>query len=85
VPSESDDVIWQQRYVKVLRELTAGDTLGPPEDHGEARNMRKFELSGNLYPAALIDRMIAEKLLRVDDERGVAMTAEGPRFFNRHR
>jgi len=32
-----------------------------------------------------VDRMIAEKLLRVDDERGVAMVAKGARFLFRYR
>ena len=84
MPNESD-LLWQRHCVKVLREVTAGDTLGPPAVHDTAQNMRKFELSGNHYSGALIDRMIAEKLLRVDDERGVAMVAKGARFLFRYR
>lgn len=83
--SSKSEIHWQQQCVKVLREVTAGDTLGPPQDQGAARPMRKFELSGNLDPAALIDRMIAEKLLDLDDERGVAMAASGVRFLYRYR
>lgn len=84
MPNESD-LFWRRQCVEVLREVTAGDTLGPPQDQDTAQKLRKFELSGNLYPEALIDRMIAEKLLRADDERGVAMAAAGSRFFYRYR
>ena len=84
MPNESDR-LWQLQYVKVLREVTAGDTLGPAQDHDVAQPMRKFELSGNLYPAALLDRMIAEKLLVVDDERGVIMASAGSSFLYRYR
>ena len=62
-----------------------GDTRGPPQDHDTAESMRKFETSSNLYRGVLFERMIAEKLLGVDDERGVIMAAKGPRFFTRYR
>lgn len=75
----------QQQYVKVLREVTAGDTLGPPHDDDTHQNIRKFELSGNLFPVKLIDRMIAERLLVSNDDRGVIMAAAGERFFFQHR
>ena len=84
MPNESD-LYRQQQYPKVLRDVTAGDTLGPPEDHQTSQTIRKCELSGNIYPAALIDRMIAENLLDVDEERGVAITARGQRFFDKYR
>jgi len=84
MPNESD-LHRQQQYVKVLREVTAGDTLGPPQDDYRGQTIRKFELSGNLYPVALINRMIAENLLDADEERGVIITAEGQRFFNQYR
>jgi len=84
MPNESD-LHRQQQYVKVLREVTAGDTLGPPQDDYTGQTIRKFELSGNLYPVALINRMIAENLLDVDEERGVIMAAEGQRFFHQYR
>ena len=69
----------------MLREVTAGDTLGPPQDDYTDQTIRKFELSGNLYPVELINRMIAENLLDVDEERGVIMTAQGQRFFYQYR
>ena len=84
MPNESD-LHRQQQYVKVLREVTAGDTLGPPQDHYTNQTSRKFELSGNFYPVALINQMIAENLLDADEERGVVMAAEGHRFYNQHR
>ena len=84
MPNESD-LHRQQQYVKVLREVTAGDTLGPPQDGDSGTTIRKFELSGNLYPVALINRMIAENLLDADEERGVIMAAEGQRFFYQYR
>ncbi len=84
MPNESD-LHRQQQYVKVLREVTAGDTLGPPQDDHTGQAIRRFELSGNLYPVALIDRMIAENLLDVDEERGVIMAAKGERFFHQYR
>jgi len=69
----------------VLREVTAGDTLGPPQDHDTNQTIRQFELSGKLFPVALINRMIAENLLDADEERGVIVTAEGQRFFFQYR
>ena len=84
MPSESD-LHRQQQYVKVLREVMAGDTLAAPQEHDGDQTIRKFELSGNLFPVALIDRMIAESLLERDEERGVVIAAEGERFFTRHR
>jgi hypothetical protein len=84
IPSESD-VHRQQQYVKVLREVTAGDTLGPPEDDSTNGAVRRFELSGNRFAAALIDRMIADNLLDTDGERGVIVTAKGERYFTQHR
>jgi hypothetical protein len=84
VPSESE-LLRRQQYVKVLREVTAGDTLGPPQDHDKGETIRKFELSGKHFPVALIDQMIAENLLDADEERGVIVAAEGKRFFNQHR
>ena len=84
MPNESD-LRRQQQYVKVLREVTAGDTLGPPQDDCMGRTTRRFELSGNLYPVALINRMIADNLLDVDEKRGVIMAAEGQRFFYQYR
>ena len=84
IPIESD-LRQQQQYVKVLREVVAGDTLGPPENHPTSQIGRRFQMSGNLFPGALIDRMIAAKLLDSDGERGVIATAEGQRFFTRHR
>ena len=84
--ANKDDLLWKRQCVKVLVEVNAGDTLGLPEDSDDtAQTMRKFELSGNLYPEALIDRMIADKLLRADDELGVAMAAAGPRFLTQYR
>jgi len=84
MPDESD-LYRQQQYVKVLREVTAGDTLGPPQDDDNHHSIRKFELSGNLFPVELIDRMIAESLLVSNEDRGVIMAAAGERFFFRHR
>lgn len=84
MPNESD-LHRQQQYVKVLRDVTAGDTLGPPQDDDTNPTSRKFELSRNLYPVPLINRMIAENLLEADEERGVIVTAEGQRFFNKYR
>lgn len=65
--------------------MTAGDTLGPPENHDTSRAVRRFELSGKLFAAGLIDRMIAGRLLDPDGGRGVTITAEGEQYFNRHR
>lgn len=84
MPNESD-LNRRQQYVKVLRDVTSGDTLGPPQDHDTNQTGRKFELSGNLYPVPLIDRMIAENLLDADEERGVIIAPEGQRFFNQYR
>ena len=84
MPNEFD-LHRQQQYIKVLREVTAGDTLGPPQDDYTGQTTRRFELSGNLYPVALINGMIAENLLDVDEERGVIMAAEGQRFFYQYR
>jgi hypothetical protein len=84
LPNETDLNRYRQ-YTKVLCEVTAGDTLGPPQANDTDQACRQFELSGNLYPAALIDRMIAEKLLAPNTDRGVIMGAEGERFYNRHR
>lgn len=42
-------------------------------------------MSGKRFEAALIDRMIAGSLLKPDGERGVTLTAEGERYFTRHR
>lgn len=84
IPNDSD-VHRQQEYVKVLREVTAGDTLGPPEQHRSDQAVRSFELSGKRFAVALIDRMIAASLLDRDGERGVVETDEGRRFFNQHR
>ena len=75
----------QQQYVKVLREVTAGDTLGPPQDDDTNQTVRKFELSGHVFPVALIDRMVAEHLLDRNEDRGVVMVAKGEQFFFRHR
>ena len=84
--ANEDDLLWKRQCVKVLVEVNAGDTLGLPEDSDDtAQTMRKFEMSGHLYPVELIDRMIVEKLLGVDEERGVIMGAAGPRFFNQYR
>ncbi len=84
MPTESD-LNRRQQYVKVLRDVTSGDTLGPPQDHDTNQTGRKFELSGNLYPVPLINRMIAENLLDADEERGVIIAPEGQRFFNQYR
>lgn len=84
MPDESD-VYRQQQYVKVLREVTAGDTLGPAYDDDTHRSIRKFELSGNPFPVKLIDRMIAERLLVSNGDRGVVIAAAGERFFFRYR
>jgi len=83
MPSESD-LRRQEQRVNVLREVNAGDTLGPPQDDDPAR-MRKFELSRKRFPAALIDHMITEKLIAADDERGVIITTAGERFLHRYR
>ena len=83
--SNESDVQRQKQYVKVLREVTSGDTLGPPENHPTSQAVRRFELSGNLFASALIDQMIAGSLLNPDGERGVIITAEGERYFTRHR
>ncbi|MGD8817568.1 MAG: hypothetical protein PVJ51_10300 [Acidobacteriota bacterium] len=69
----------------MLREVTAGDSLGPLEETPEGPALRRFELSRIAFPAALVDRMIAERMLTTDGERGVAITAHGQRFFTRHR
>ena len=84
IPNASD-VHRQQQYVKVLREVTSGDSLGPAEEHGSNQAVRKFELSRKHFAAGLIDEMIAAKLLERDEERGVTATAEGRRLFNRLR
>lgn len=75
----------EQQYVRVLREVTAGDSLGPLEETPEGPALRRFELSGIAFPAALVERMIAERMLAADGERGVVITAQGQRFFTRHR
>jgi hypothetical protein len=69
----------------VLREVVAGDSLGPSEETPEGSALRRFELSGIAFPTALVDRMIAERMLTTDGERGVVITAQGQRFFTRHR
>lgn len=82
---DASDVQRRLQYVKVLREVTSGDTLGPPETHPSNPAMRRFELSGKHFAATLIDRMIDARLLDRDAERGVVTTAEGRRYFNRYR
>jgi len=84
IPNDSD-LRRQQQYVKVLREVTSGDSLGPPETSPANQAVRKFAMSGRFFPVALIDQMIAGHLLDPDRERGVIATAEGRRFFNRLR
>ena len=83
--SNESDLHRQQQYVKVLREVTAGDTLGPPENDDTNQAVRRFEMSGHLFSVALVDRMIAAGLLDSDGGRSVIITAEGQRFFTRHR
>jgi len=84
MPSESE-LYRQQQYVKVLREVTAGDNLGPSTDDDSAPATRQFEMSRKAFPAALIDQMIAEKLLAPNGERGVVVGPKGERFFTRNR
>ena len=84
MPNEPD-LHRQQQYVKVLREVTAGDTLGPPQDDDTNQTVRKFELSGHVFPVTLIDQMVAEHLLDRNEDRGVVMVAKGEQFFFRHR
>ena len=84
MPSESE-LYFQQQYVKVLREVTSGDNLGPSTDDDATPATRKFEMSRKAFPAALIDQMIAEKLLAPNRERGVVVGPRGERYFSRNR